>query len=389
MQIITNLYPLPWEPNRAAFNRQQFQHLSKRCSVRIIVLVGWLASLGKNLADHPVEDPASPQQSNPEISFLRYFYIPAIARFTHTLTLALSLLLVRARIKQQQPDCLFLSWAFPDGVAGMMLAGWLGIPAVIKVHGSDVNMHCEHRLRARQIRWAMDRSSAVITVSQALADRLSELGVAREKIKTIYNGVDHTVFFPRDEAEIREELGVNPNRSLILFIGNLKLEKGCVDLVEAFTRIADKCPEADLCYIGSGKEEQAIRTCAQAASLESRVTLLGSLDHQVLCKWINASTLVALPSYNEGVPNVLLEAMTCGKPVVATKVGGIPEVVQAEAGILVPARNVDDLGAALVEALDRNWDAEAICQSVSNFSWDRNVDEVHQLLETAVSGSSH
>lgn len=388
IQIITNLYPLPWEPNRAAFNRQQFDHLAKRCSVRITVLIGWIASLGKSLRNAPEPTESRLQNTDIPISYLRYFYVPAIGRFTHAITLALALATVRAAIKKQEPDCLLLSWAFPDGVAGMWLAQSLGIPAVIKVHGSDVNLHAQHRLRAMQIRWAMNKAAAVISVSQALADRLVEIGVQKEKIKTIYNGVNHSVFYPQDMEACREELGIKPDKTLVLFIGNLKQEKGCVDLVKAFVAIAGQAPDLDLYYIGSGKEKQAILEHAKNESLEGRVTLLGSMGHSDLRKWINASTLVALPSYNEGVPNVLLEAMTCGKPVLASRVGGIPEVVQKEAGILVEARDIEGLGAGMLAAISKDWDSSAICKSVAQFSWDKNIDEVCELLESAVGASN-
>lgn len=319
-------------------------------------------------------------ESNPAIDYVRYFYLPAIGRFTHACTLAISLILRRATFKRFLPDCLFVSWAYPDGVASVVLARLLGLPVVIKVHGSDINMHLLHPLRARQIRWAMNHAAAVVSVSKALANKLVQLGIHESKISTIYNGIDHSVFFPQDQLAARETLGLDPQRKLILYIGNLKLEKGCVDLVQAFTAIKDEIETTDLYFIGTGKEASSIEAIAAEHDVAHRVHVLGGMPHQELCRWITASNLVSLPSYNEGVPNVLLEAMACGKPVVATCVGGIPEVVKPVAGILVPPKDERALEKALVKAIHSDWDSEAISVSVEDFDWENNAQQLYNLL---------
>lgn len=380
VQIITNLYPLPWEPNRATFNRQQFKHLANRCTVRIMVLLGWLSAFGKaaSLEEKP--------ETNPGIDYLRYFYLPLIGRFTHAATLALSLLTRRKLIKNFDADCLLVSWAFPDGVASIILAKQIGIPAVIKVHGSDINMHLLHPLRAKQILWAMNNAQAVITVSKALARNLTTLGVPESKIHTIYNGLDHEMFRPRDQLKAKTELKLDTNRNLILFIGNLKIEKGCLELLTSFLAIENEIPDTDLCYIGVGKEHATIASVVEKNGLERRIFLLGSMDHQDLCKWIAASSVVALPSHNEGVPNVLLEAMACGKPVVATKVGGIPEIVEDVAGILIEPHDERALNRALVQSIRNKWDENLISESVEKYDWEYNADQLLQLLENVASG---
>ena len=339
------------------------------------MLIGWLAARGKSRELTP------DLESNPGVNYLRYFYLTVIGPFTHAFTLALGLLLKRSTFKRFQPDCVLVSWAFPDGVAGVALAKSLGVPAVIKVHGTDINMHLLHPLRAKQIRWAMNNSAAVVSVSNALASKIVELGIPKSKIITIYNGIDHSVFFPQDQAAARAKLGLDPGRKLILYIGNLKHEKGCVDLAQAFTAIKDTVENVDLYYIGTGKEASTIDALAAEYNVGNRVHVLGGMTHQELLPWITASDLVSLPSHNEGVPNVLLEAMACGKPVVATRVGGIPEVVQPEAGILVPAEDQDALQQALVQAVNRNWDSAAISKTVEDFDWDNNTQRLYDLLK--------
>lgn len=378
VQIITNLYPLPWEPNRAAFNRQQFQHLSALCPVRVTVLIPWLERIRHRKT--PLKTMVS---GNLEVSYCSYFYIPVLARCSHAVTLLLSLFLEFWRIRHYRPDCMLMSWAFPDGVAGTVIARLLGLPAVIKIHGSDINMHLLHESRARQILWSMKYAQHIVSVSKALASRLVESGVPIEKIRVIYNGVDKDVFKPITDA--RHQLGLPEDRDILLYVGNLKQEKGCVDLIDAFAMISKRNQKLHLYYIGTGREESTLSARILDEGLETKVTFLGSLGHDKLSAWVNAATILALPSYNEGVPNVLLEAMACGTPVVATEVGGIPEIVPPQAGILTAPGDVQALAVALEKALSMDWNRGDIVDSVSTFDWNENVGQLFETLTRAVS----
>lgn len=375
IQILTNLYPLPWEPNRASFNRQQFDFLSRHCDIRLTVLIGWLSALGKKKYLLPIS------RKNLQINYKRYFYAPAFARSTHALTLYQSLLTEKSRIDGYDPDCILVSWAYPDGVAGVALARKLGIPVIVKVHGSDVNTHLLHTGRANQIIRALNRADAIVCVSQALAQTLAQHGIAEKKIHVLYNGIDHELFHPADSQEARERLGLPTERKILLFIGNLKPAKGCEDLLEAFSRIHNLCPDLDLYFIGSGPAGEAIASRANTLKLNERVTLVGNVNHDHIPLWINASDVVSLPSHNEGVPNVLLEAMACGKPVVATGVGGIPEIVPQEAGTLVESQDPVGLANALVATVAQEWDSAGITQCVNNFSWPRNAEFLLRIVK--------
>jgi glycosyltransferase involved in cell wall biosynthesis len=115
------------------------------------------------------------------------------------------------------------------------------------------------------------------------------------------------------------------------------------------------------------------------------VSLVGKVAHELLPDWFAACDLFCLPSHNEGVPNVVLEAMACGVPVLATRVGGIPEVVPEFAGVLVPVQDGPALAAALSAALARTWDTQRIAAHARSFSWDTNIDRVMDLLQATPS----
>jgi len=375
--ILTNLFPLPWEPNRAAFNRQQFESLAQDCEVKVIVVVSFI-DFFRNFSKT-----ARHTRNGIDVEYLCYFYIPGFARFTYATTLFFTLLFKLRQIRKFAPDCALLSWAYPDAVAGTALARLLNIPTVIKVHGSDINMHAQMKWRAGQILWSMQKAAAVMSVSRDLAEKIELLGVNREKVHVIYNGVNKAKFRPAPRAETRRALNLPQEREIIVFVGNLKPEKGCNDLLEAFSILAERRHSVDLYFIGSGSSAEFIQAKAASSGLGKRVHMVGSISHDKLPHWICCSNLIALPSHNEGVPNVLLESMACGIPVVATRVGGIPEVVSSEAGILCQSQDITGLVNALNDCLDKDWNSQAILDSVDKFSWENNRSEVLDLLKSA------
>lgn len=383
LQVITNLFPLPWEPNRATFNRQQFSNLSVKNRVRVLVVVSWLARL-RNLSAslRPCKG------DDPEVHYGWYFYVPGVFRASYPFTLLASLLPRFRSVKRFKPDCLLLSWAYPDAVAGALLGLALGIPFVIKVHGSDINVFAGVPSRARQIRWAMKRARAVVSVSRDLARKVEALGIDPGKIHVIYNGVDHGLFRPADRQLARRELGLVPSGKIILYVGNLKEEKGCLELVRAFALVAGQRRDATLYLVGRGPDAGRVAALVDTLELKDRVHLVGGMDHPELPRWFNASDVVTLPSFNEGVPNVLLEAMACGVPVVASRVGGIPEIVPEHGGLLFDPGDTKSLAECLLDALGRPWDANSIAATMNGFDWQENTRRMQQVLESAAFGTS-
>ena len=377
VQIITNLYPVPWDPNRATFNRQQFTMLADHNDVHVNVIVHWTDRVKNPGQCRPSE------AHGVSVDYSWYFYVPKIGRRFDPATLYWGLALNRRKIAGFDPDCLLLSWAYPDAVAGIRLARRLGKPAVIKVHGSDINVHGNHPERIGQVIGAMNQAAAIMCVSRDLANSLVKFGIDPAKLHVNYNGVDQQLFSPGDRLEARATLKLEPGRKCILYIGNLKPGKGCLELVEAFAELSATEPDVDLYLAGKGPSRQSIEQLVASRGLQERVTLLGSVDHALLPSWIRASDLVSLPSHNEGVPNVLLEAMSCGTPVVATRVGGIPEVVPDSNGILVNHGDISELTQALRHALQRNWDYAHISNQMQGYSWQNNRKKLQEILELA------
>ena len=234
-----------------------------------------------------------------------------------------------------------------------------------------------------QIASALRGARAVIAVSRALADKARALGAGKDRVHLLYNGVDGARFRPGDKAAARDALGLQPDARLVIYVGNLKESKGCLDLLEAFPAVLARHPQARLAFVGSGPAGPVLERRARQLGVADCVQLAGARPHEELPTWMQAADLLALPSHNEGVPNVVLEAMACGLPVVASDVGGIPEVLPKHAGVLVPAHDQLALARALADSLQQDWQRDAIIEHAGTFRWDDNVQRLDRILRDA------
>jgi len=366
--IISNLYPSNWDPNRATFNKQQFDHLAKNLDVSVLVPVSWLDWLKLGQKKHNKGQP----DDKVSVKYCWNFYTPKVMRRCYSLFMVCSLLLNSYFwIRRKKPEILLASWAYPEGVAVCIIAKLLKVPFFIKVHGSDVNEFAQDKARAKQIVWACNNAQGVFSVSKALKEQLISIGVKEDKIHVIYNGVNKDVFFP-------PEMKIESNE--LLYIGNLKETKGIGELVKAFIILKKSQPKLTLTIAGSGDMEIEICELLAQTKFADSVQLLGSVPHSLIPNLIRQAKILVLPSYAEGVPNVVLESMSCGTPVVATCVGGIPEVVSEDTGILVTPKNVQALVIGLEQALSKKWSTEKIVKQAAHFSWTSNAEQVHRHL---------
>jgi glycosyltransferase involved in cell wall biosynthesis len=376
--IISRLYPRPDKPHTGVFNRLQFQGLSRRYRISLLVPVPLDEWLRHRRLLAPCRD------GEIEVRYVGWAFLPKVGRSLYPTYFGLSLLSELSRLRDFDPDCLLVSWAYPDAVGAAALNRVLKVPLIIKAHGSDLNVHAAHPLRAAQVRWAVRSAAAIVCVSEALRQRAIALGVPAEKVLTIRNGVDLDRFRPMPRSETRRATGQALDRRTALFVGNVLATKGVRELFAAFERLSGDRPELDLVVVGEGPDTAWLRAQASRAALANRVRLVGRVPHAELAMWFNAADVTCLPSHAEGLPNVLLEAMACGIPCVATAVGGIPEVVSAVSGELVPVRDVGALAAALSHALDGRWDRDAIVAEAARFSWQNNLDAMAGVIGGAI-----
>ncbi|MCK5875639.1 MAG: glycosyltransferase family 4 protein [Alcanivoracaceae bacterium] len=381
--VISNLFPLPWEPGRGLFNAQQFRVLAQRHQVHVVVPVAW-----REWWRHRKLARISHDYHGITVTPVPYFYLPGIWRASYAVTMWLSLCLSLHRFRDWHAEVILATWLYPDAVAAVRLGRQLGVPVLMKAHGSDVNVQCQAPARRRQVVSAAASSQAVIAVSADLTNQLRAFGINSQRLHTLYNGIDLQRFAPLDQAIARTTLAIAEVDRVLLYVGNLKESKGVLDLVEALARLPHDCWQQCV-VIGDGEDRVAMEKLVQRSGLVERIKILGRLPHEQIALWMAACDLLLLPSHAEGVPNVVLEAMACGRPVVASELPGICEVTPDYAGVTAPARQPEAFARAIEQALAQSWDASRIRQHAETFSWQQNVDNLEALLYKAVSDRHH
>jgi glycosyltransferase involved in cell wall biosynthesis len=278
-------------------------------------------------------------------------------------------------------------------VYGTAAARMMGIGAVITMHGGKYAF--EARRRRMALRWAFRRSGAVVAVSEASrAELLARVGQPPGGIHVIHNGIR---FVPADRGDgVRRELGAAPDESVIVAVGNLYPVKGHLFLLKALAVLRDRHPELKwrLAIAGTdgfggtaGGEGPTLRRFAEEHGLADRLHLLGFRTD--VPDLLAAADIFAMPSLSEGLPMALLEAMFAGKAIVASAVGGIPEVISHEReGLLVPPGDPDGLAAALVrllidETLRRAMGNEARKRAEEAFSIEAMANEYERVYRIA------
>ena len=378
---ITKIFPNSAEPLSAPFNRQQFAELARLCELEVMATLPWFpgaallsrwSSAGKLAAVPRRETIAGIAVSHP-----RTLFVPRLAHVAWGPLYAASIAPAVAR-HRGRIDIVLGSWAYPDGFAAVIAARLLGVPCVVKLHGSDINIIAQMPGPRRLTEWALPRAARVVAVSRALADEAVALGVHRDRISIVMNGVDSQLFHPRDRASARTELGLPPG-PLALYVGNLKPEKGVLDLAAAWSDVAREVPDARLVIVGGGPAREALAT-----QIGPGIQLAGPQPLSAIPTWLAACDVLVLPSHAEGTPNVVLEALACGRRVVATAVGGIPDLISSPTlGTLVPPGDPRALGAAIARALRLPYDHDEVAGLGARGGWAASAEALHAVLVAA------
>jgi glycosyltransferase involved in cell wall biosynthesis len=280
----------------------------------------------------------------------------------------------RAAARRFRPDVVFAHFLFPAGAAGALAARSAGAPLVVMAHGQDVANLGRMPAFGAATRWVLGRSAAVIANSSWLADRLSErILAARPKIEVADLGVDLQAFSPRPADQARRELGWEGEGPAFLCVGSLIERKNVVALADAFASLG----RGRLAFVGDGPLRDR---------LEGRqgVRLVGRIPQEEVPRWVAACDVLCQPSLIEPFGQATLEAMAMERTVVATNVGGPPEFVTPEAGILINPVEEGALRAALAAAADKPSPNPAARQAAAEHDVKRQAARIARILEGAL-----
>jgi glycosyltransferase involved in cell wall biosynthesis len=210
------------------------------------------------------------------------------------------------------------------------------------------------------------------------------MGAKPETSRAVVNGCDLSIFHVRDRSEARRQLTLDSDAEIVLYIGRMDLRKGLRELVEASAKLHSKRANLQVYMVGEGADRPQITEAIESVGAAGYIHTLPPCQPDDVAVWMAAANLVALPSYMEGCPNVVLEALACGRPVVATRVGGIPEIMSDACGRLIPPRDPNALAQALDAVLSTQWDASSISNHWSR-SWTTVARELLDIFESTTS----
>jgi teichuronic acid biosynthesis glycosyltransferase TuaC len=378
---ITKIFPNAAEPLAAPFNRQQFAALRDHCELTIMATIPWFPGAGLlskwSTAGKLAQVPRRETIHGMDVTHPRTLFVPKLAMATWGPLYAASIAPALAPYRNKI-DLVLGTWAYPDGFAAVIAARLLGVPCVVKLHGSDINLIAKEPGPRRMTAWALPRAARVVAVSRALADEVVAMGVDRDRVSIVMNGVDGDLFKPRDRAAARKQLGL-PDGPLAVYVGNLKPEKGVLDLGKAWPSVLRHLPNATLVVVGDGPLQGELE--AMTKPLGERVRLIPRQPLEKVPSYLAAADILVLPSHSEGTPNVVLEALASGRRVVATAVGGVPDLITSpKLGSLVPPHDPDALADALMLALRESYDANEVARLGARGGWAASAAALHDVL---------
>jgi glycosyltransferase involved in cell wall biosynthesis len=377
---ITQMYPRPGNEGFATFNAHQFRELAKIHEVRVLCPVPWTKRFGGDAGDW-LRPHRYLNRDGIWVEHPTYFFTPKLFEHYYGHFYLWSVRrAVRRTAREFCPDIILSSWAHPDGWAAVQMGREFGLPVVIKVIGSDVLVVTKNVSRRNKVAEALRGADAGVAVSQDLADHVMQLGASPDRVLVVPEGVDKELFSPGDQAVARARLKLPSEGKRVLFVGNLLFSKGVGVLLEACDLLRRRGLNFCCDLVGKGRDEASLRAMANRLRLSEIVRFAGVFPQAQLCDWYRSSDLLVLPSFSEGIPNVLREAMMCGRGFVATKVGGIPEITDESVGRLVEVGNPYELAEAIKCVLSQPFVVSREFALKVNLSWAQSAMLLSELL---------
>lgn len=372
--VITKYFPTSEHPWAGHSNYQTLRYLARWNEVRVFYPEArYPKLLGRKGLD------ANYRPGEVEVEYIPYPALPAVSRPLNGWLAAKQVL---PSVRRFGPDVILNYVVYPDGFAALQVGKTLKIPVVVTAIGSDLNRISDPLCRALTQK-TLRESDAVVTVSGDLRKTAILLGAEPGRSHAILNGCDTSVFFNRDKAQARAELQIDLTEEVVVYVGRIDFRKGLRELVEAVASLHERRPKLRCYLVGDGLDETALRELISQKDAAGYMKVIPPCNTEGVALWMAAADLVTLPSYSEGCPNVVLEALAAGRPVVASNVGGIPELMDETSGRLVPAMDSGALATALDEVLTVEWSEDEIAR-LHQRGWAEVAEDVQNVLAGAL-----
>ena len=384
--VISYLFPNSQYPEFGIFVLNRLKAISKYCSITVINPIPWFPLSHKlNRYENFNKIPEFERIEGLPVYHPRFFIIPKYCKFIDPFFYFYSVFSVLKKNREKiRFDLIDLHWTYPDILSGKILSKMYRKKWIINIRGkAAMNIVPERKTerfkQERSLRHCILKKNIVypdkvITLSNELKRICNKTGVGSDKIKTIHNGVDVETFYYVDKKSARERLNLSEDKIILFSVGNLIYGKGFDRIINGFADILSEYENVIYYIAGStgaaGDYLKSLRTLINKTGLQNHVILLGQLKHGKLPLWYNASDLFCLPSRSEGCPNVLMEALACGCPCVATHVGMVSEIFKDDP----MGKLVQNEGKSIIEGIKRllskRFDRKQISILMKQHTWD-------------------
>lgn len=311
--------------------------------------------------------------------------VPGLSGPINPALISHAILPLARRLHAENPfDLMDAQFFYPDGPAAARIAKALDLPLAIKARGADISHWGAKPYARRQMIAAAAQASTLLSVSEALAQDMTAIGLPREKIAIHYTGLDRTRFHPRDRetcrAEIAERFGIAPDGALLATVGALIPRKGQALVIEALADL----PGARLALVGTGADQDALGALVRRLGLADRVYVLGALDHDSIALLLCAADAMVLPSESEGLANAWVEALACGCPLVISDAGGAREILRDASAGLIAERNPQAIAEAVRAVLAASLSPEAVARNAAQFNWRTHAEKLAEYYDSVL-----
>lgn len=388
--IFTNLYPSLQEPERGIFISQLAERLKQNVEIQVVCPLPWFPKTnlfkGKLKSWRKIASvPSNAIINDIRVSYPRYVIFPKISDTIHAMLMFVGIKRQIHRICSiWSPNVILSLWIYPDAVCAVLIGRQKNIPVIIGALGCDINRDMKRPFISSQIRYALEKADHITTVSEALKQVITQQSIDENKISVISTGVNKTLFKPRNQSECRSMLNVTIDHKIITVVGQLVPVKDHKTLLKALAQLVElqDVPPLSVYFVGEGPLESELRELTLRLGIANMVHFIGQQPHDQIPVWICASDVMCLPSIREGRPNAIMETLSCGVPVVASDVGGIPELVQEKNGFLFQPGDYEELANALMKCFNKKWDKDEISQTANHLTWENSAKKYLKIIDT-------
>jgi len=380
---VSHLFPNAIQPTTGLFVKERIKFVAQQVNVQVVAPIPFFPVVHRLRSLHQIKHEEN--YAGLHIFHPRYFGIPRCFKFLDGYFYYYSLNEFIGKYLNSNPVDLFdFHWVYPDAFSGLKWAKRYSKKIVVTIRGNESISYFENSPRKKMTIQTLQAVDHVIAVSTELKNKVvQKYGVNEKNVTVIPNGIDADKFQHISRQRARRLCQLNPDSKYVLTVCRLSPEKGLQYLLQAIARLNQQ--NVKLIIVGDGPLKKKLQKLTDQLGITQQIFFVGAVSHSEIWKWYNASDVFCLPSLWEGCPNVIIESLACGTPVVATNVGGIPDLIPSpEYGrITVPGDEVS-LSRLLNESLEYEWNRLKIAEFGIRNTWEHVANQVIDVFNRVV-----